>query len=108
MASVLDAIMETTRALTPAPVKKFVEAVTAHMETKARPSVPAETKLAATEQKAEEESLDISVALEKNVAKEAKSPAPEAPSEDLDYIIRHASGKRLSKEEVFEAKLKVA
>jgi hypothetical protein len=66
--------------------------------------VPAETKLAATEQRAEEESLDTSVALEKSMAKEAKSPAPEAPSEGLDYIIRHASGKRLSEEEVFEAK----
>jgi hypothetical protein len=104
MASVLDAVVETTRALTPAPVKKASEAVTAHTETKARPSVHVEMKLATTEQKAEEESPDIRVALEKNVAKEAKSPALEAPSEDLDYIIRHASGKRLSEEEVFEAK----
>jgi hypothetical protein len=100
----LDAVVETTRALTPAPVKKVVEVVTAHTETKVGPSVPAETKLAATEQKAEEESPDISVAVENNVAKEAKSPAPEAPSKDLDYIIRHPSGKRLSEEEVFEAK----
>jgi hypothetical protein len=38
------------------------------------------------------------------VAEEDKSSAPEAPSEDLDYIIRHASGKRLSKEEILEAK----
>jgi hypothetical protein len=44
--------------------------------------VPTETKLAATEQRAEE----------------AKSPALEAPSEGLDYIIQHASGKRLSEE----------
>jgi hypothetical protein len=98
IASVLDTIVETTRALTP-PVKKVAEA-----ETEAGPSAPAETKLATTEQKAEEESLDISVALEKNVGEEAKSPALEAPSEELDYIIRHASGKRLSEEEVFEAK----
>jgi hypothetical protein len=104
MASVLDAVVETTRALTPTRVKKVTEAVTAHTETEAGPSVPVETKLAVTEQKVEEESPGISVALEKNVAKEAKSPAPEAPSEDLDYIIRHASGKRLSEEEVFEAK----
>jgi hypothetical protein len=104
MASVLDAVVETTRALTPAPVKKVAKAVTTHTETEAGPSVPAETKLAAIEQKAEEESPDISVALEKNVAKEAKSPAPKAPSEDLDYILRHASGKRLSEEEVFEDK----
>jgi hypothetical protein len=38
------------------------------------------------------------------VAKETKSPAPKAPSEGLDYIIRHASEKRLSEKEVFEAK----
>jgi hypothetical protein len=104
MASVLDAVVETTRALTPAPVKKVAEAATTHTETKAGPSVPAEMKLAATEQRAEEESPDTGVALEKSMAKEAKSLAPEAPSEGLDYIIRHASGKRLSEEEVFEAK----
>jgi hypothetical protein len=87
MASVLDAVVETTRTLTPAPVKMVAEAVTAHTETEARPSVPAEMKLAATEQKGKEESPDTSVALGKNVAKEAKSPAPEASSEDIDYII---------------------
>jgi hypothetical protein len=104
MASVLDAVVETTRALTPAPVKKVAEAATAHTETETGPSVPAETKLAANKQRAKEESLDTGVALEKSVAKEAKSPAPEAPSEGLDYIIRHASGKILLEEEVFEAK----
>jgi hypothetical protein len=104
MASMLDAIVETTRALTPYPVKKVAEAATAHTETEAGPSMPAETKLAAAEQRAEEESPDTGVALEKSVAKESKSPTLEAPSEGLDYIIRHASGKRLSEEEVFEAK----
>jgi hypothetical protein len=34
----------------------------------------------------------------------AVAPTPEAPFEVLDYIIRHASGKRLSEEEIFEAK----
>jgi hypothetical protein len=29
---------------------------------------------------------------------------PEASSEVLDYIVRHASGKSLSEEEIFEAK----
>ena len=38
------------------------------------------------------------------MAEKAKSPAPEAPPEDLDLIIRHASGKRLSEEEIAEAK----
>jgi hypothetical protein len=104
MASVLDAVVETIRALTPAPVKKVAKAATTHTETEARPSVSAEAKLAATEQRVEEESPDTGVALEKSVAKEANSPAPEAPSEGFDYIIRHASGKRLSEEDVFEAK----
>ena len=100
----LDAVMETTRALTPTPVKKVAETVTARAETEARPSVPAEAEPAATEQRAREEFPDASIALEKNVAKKAKSPAPEAPSKDLDYIIRHASGKRLSEDEILEAK----
>jgi hypothetical protein len=34
----------------------------------------------------------------------AAAPTPEAPSKVLDYVIRHASGKRLSEEEIFEAK----
>jgi hypothetical protein len=97
MASVLNAVVETTRALTPAPVKKVAEAATSHTETEARPSVPAETKLAATEQRAKKESPDTGVALEKSMAKEAKSPAPEAQSEGLDYIIGHGSGKHYLK-----------
>jgi hypothetical protein len=45
------------------------------------------------------------LALEKKDASEkVKSSTPEAPSENLDFIIRHASGKRLSEEEIAEAK----
>jgi chemotaxis protein histidine kinase CheA len=105
MASVLDAFMESTRVLTPAPTKKVVEAATACAETEARPSVPAESEPAATEQRAEQESPYADVALEKKDAPEkAKSPILEASSEDLDFIIRHASRKRLSEEEIVEAK----
>jgi hypothetical protein len=104
MASVLDDIMETTRAPTPTAVKIAAEDVAARAETEARPSAPTEAEPAATEQDAGEEFPDASIALEKNVAEEAKSPALEAPSEDLDYIIQHASGKRLSEEEILEAK----
>jgi hypothetical protein len=104
MASVLDAVMETTRALTPAPVKMVVETAKVRAETEARPSVPAEAEPAATEQRAQKEFPDTSVAVEKDVAEKPKSAAPEAPSEDLDFIVRHASGKRLSEEEIAEAK----
>jgi hypothetical protein len=104
MASILDAVMETTRALTPAPVKKVAEAATTHIETEVGPSMPAETKPTVTEERAKQKSPDIGIAMENEVAKEAKSPAPKAPSEDLDYIIRHASGKSLSVKEFLEAK----
>jgi hypothetical protein len=96
MASVLDAVMETTKALTPAPAKRVAEATTAQDEAEAGPSVPTETKPAATEDKTEQESPNA--AAERDVTEKAESLAPEAPSEDIDYIIRHASGKRLSEE----------
>jgi hypothetical protein len=38
------------------------------------------------------------------MAEKAKAPALEAPVEDVDYIFRHASGKKLSEEEVLEAR----
>jgi hypothetical protein len=96
MASVLDAVMETTRALTPTPVKKVAEAATTRAETEAGPSVPVEAEPASTEQKAEQEFPDTNMALENDVA--------EASSEDIDFIIRHASRKKLSEEEIAEAK----
>ena len=96
MASVLDAVMEMTRASTPTPVKKVAETVMARAETKAGHSVPAEAEPAATEQKAEQEFPDTNMALENDVA--------EASSEDIDFIIRHASRKKLSEEEIAEAK----
>jgi hypothetical protein len=74
-------------------------------EAKARPSVPIEAVPAGTEQRTEQESSDAGLVLEKkDVPKKVKSSTPEAPSEDLDFIIRHASGKRLSEEEIAEAK----
>jgi hypothetical protein len=97
MASVLDVVMESTRALTPAPAKKIVVAAIVRAESKARPSMPVEIELAGTGRRAEQGSLDAGLALEKRDApKKIKSSTLEAPSEDLDFIIRHASGKRLS------------
>jgi hypothetical protein len=102
MASVLDAVMETTRALTPAPARKVAEAATARAETEAEPPAPMKAEPAATE-RAELESLDTGIALEKDAAEKAEFPTPEAPSADSDFIIRHASGKKLSEEEIMEA-----
>jgi hypothetical protein len=104
MASVLDAVMETTKALTPAPTKKVAKAVTVKAEAEAGPSVPIETKPAAPEDIAEQQTSDTGMAVGRDMVEKAKSPAPEAPSEDVDYIIRHASGKRLSEKEILEAR----
>jgi hypothetical protein len=119
MVNVLD-VLETTDSISPAPTRKIaeadktqskadtkqieIEAKIIQAKTEAGPSVPAETKLAPTEQGARGITPDANIAFEKSAAKEAESLAPEALSEDLDYIIRHASGKRLSEEEIFEAK----
>jgi hypothetical protein len=66
IASVLDAVMETTRALTPASAKKVAEAAAARAKTEAEPSAPTEAEPAATE-RAEQESPDTGMALEKHV-----------------------------------------
>jgi hypothetical protein len=104
MTSMLDAVMETTKALTPVPTKKIAKAVTAQAEAEAGPSVPIETKPAVFEDKTEQQTLDTSMAAGQDMTEKAESPSLEAPSEDVDYIIRHASRKRLSEEEILEAK----
>jgi hypothetical protein len=110
MANMLDAVLETTKALIPAPTKKIAEAAKAQAESETRqaeteamkaqaeaeagPSAPNATKPATLEEKRvgqiSPEKID--------------TPAPEAPTENIDYIIRHASGKKLSEEEILEAK----
>jgi hypothetical protein len=54
MASVLDAVLETTKALSPAPTRKITEAVKVQAEAEAGPSVPTETKAVALEDKADQ------------------------------------------------------
>jgi hypothetical protein len=103
MASVLDAVIETAKALTPTTAKKIAEASTAEAEAEVVPSVPVEAKLAAIEEGVEQESTGFGITVEKEIAEEAKSSGPEAMSENLDFIIRHASGKKLSEEEIAEA-----
>jgi hypothetical protein len=105
MASVLDAVLESTRASTPGPAKETAEAATARAKPEAGPLVPTEAEPAGTEQRTEQGSSGAGLVLEKEDApKKIESSTPEAPSEELDFIIQHASGKRLSEEEIVEAK----
>jgi hypothetical protein len=119
MVNVLD-VLETTDSISLAPIGKVaegdktqpkadtkqieVEATITQAKTEAGPTAPAETKLATPKRGAEGITPDTNITFEKSVAKEAESLTREAPSEDSDYIIRHAAGKRLSEEEIFEAK----
>jgi hypothetical protein len=108
MANVLDVVLETTKTLSSTPRKIVeaskaqpeaetkqaeVEAITIQAETEAGPLEPAETEPAVTKEKAAEQ-----IASEK-----VEAAATEASRESTDYIIRHASGKRLSQEEKLEA-----
>jgi hypothetical protein len=104
MASVLDAVIETMKTLTPAPTKKAAEAAKNQVEAKAGPSAPTETEVVVSEDKMSQQSSDTGKTTEQDMAEKAKSPVPEALVEDIDYIIRHTSGKKLSEEEILEAK----
>jgi hypothetical protein len=104
MASVSDAVMETTKALSPAPSKKIAEAVKVQAEAEVGPSVPIEMKAVAPEDKTEQQTSDTGMAAGQDVMEKAKSPALETSAENVDYIIRHASGKKLSEEEILEAR----
>jgi hypothetical protein len=110
MANVLDAELETTKALSPAPTKKIAEATKAQAEAKtgqakaeatkiqveaeAGPPAPVVVKPAAPEEKT----------VGQDMAERARSPASEAQAEVADYIYQHASGKKLSEDEIAEAR----
>jgi hypothetical protein len=109
MANVLDVVLETTKTLSPAPTRKIaevakaqpkadtkqaeVETATIQDEAKAGPSEP--TEMEPTDPK---EKSTGRISTEK-----IETPAPEASNKSIDYIIRHASGKVLSQEEMLEA-----
>jgi hypothetical protein len=66
--------------------------------------VSSETKAVTPEDEANQQTSDAVMAEGQDAAERAKSPAPEAAVEDANYIYRHASGKKLSEEEVLEAR----
>jgi hypothetical protein len=70
------------------------EASKPQSETEAGPSEPAKVKSLETEKTEMAEQI---------LSEETGTAAPEASSKIRDYIVRHASGKRLSEEEIFEA-----
>jgi hypothetical protein len=61
MASMLDAVLETTKAVSPGPIKKNSDAAKVQDEAKAGPSTPVGTKVVAPEDKAGQQTADISM-----------------------------------------------
>jgi hypothetical protein len=104
MVNVLD-VLETIKSSSTTP-KKIVETSEVHTEafvaeasknqaeTEVGPSEPVKVKSLEAEETETTEQI---------LAEETGTAAPEASSAVLDYIVRHASGKRLSEEEIFEA-----
>jgi hypothetical protein len=67
--------------------------------------VPIETEPVGTGQNIDQGFSNVGLDLEKKGAPDkVESPTPEVSTEELDFIIRHTSGKRLSEEEIAEAR----
>jgi hypothetical protein len=111
MASVLDAIIESVKVLTPASapaaeekiVKESADACTAQAAIEAGPLTPTEARPSrATEEGAEARPLEAaegpSLLRKEGATEESEFPAPGACTEELEFIVCHASGKKLSKE----------
>jgi hypothetical protein len=75
-----------------------IEAAVSQASAEAGPSKPADEPPLEIEEKTTEEE-----AIEQSLPEKTATPAPKALKENIEYIIRHASGKRLSKEEEQEA-----
>jgi hypothetical protein len=103
MTSVLDAVMDSSTVQIPASAsdrkgeipKKSCEAGITLDTAEVGPSAPIEAYASGA----------IPLTLEEESApKKVKSPAPKVPAEELEFIVRHASRKHLSKEQIAEAK----
>jgi hypothetical protein len=103
-------VLETMKALSPAPTRKVAEAAKAQAETETKQAEVEATKTqaeteagpstpAATKPTAPEEEMVGQIAPEK-----VETAAPEALIENIDYIVLHASGKKLTEDEIVEAR----
>jgi predicted P-loop ATPase len=104
MANVLDVVLETAKTLSFVPSRKIAEASIAQPEAKTKQAevevatIEAETGVGPTEPTKAEPAI-----VEEKATEQVKASAPEASKENIDYIICHASRKRLSQEEKLEA-----
>ena len=109
MANVLD-VLETVKTLNLTPSRKIAEASKAQTEAETRPTENEAAIIQANNEAGPLESSEIDPVIFEEKAREqvaperAEAPASEASKESTEYIIRHASGKELSQEEMLEAR----
>jgi hypothetical protein len=109
MANVLDAVLETTKTSSPAPSRTIAETSKAQPEAKTKQAevedatIQAKTEVGPSDPTETEPTIVEEEATEQISFEKVEAPASEASKESTDYIIRHASGKRLSQEEKLEA-----
>jgi hypothetical protein len=119
MASVLDDVMESTKVLTPASAealsvgdkntKKSTEIAMTQVETEVEPPAPAEARPAEIVEKNTEpipsDAAKVSLSSKKEkVIEEPESPTPKSSTKELEFIVRHAAGKKLTEEQIAEAR----
>jgi hypothetical protein len=96
MASILDVVLKSTNIPTPASIEAPKDNVEESRE------VPT-TNASPTYTEAEASRIKLAELAEESLPKEPTLPTPKVPSQvDLEYIVHHASGKQLSKEQVVE------
>ena len=95
MASVLDAILESIKTSAPASAEAPTEQIKDAREAAAASVVVAPAKAGPLE-------IAPIALMEESAPEKSKSPTPEEPHKELEFIIRHASGTQLSSEQIVE------
>jgi hypothetical protein len=109
MANVLDVVLETAKTLSSTPSRKIAEASKAQLEAETKPTeveaaiIQAEIEAGPSEPTETEPTVVEEKAAGQIASEKVEASTTEASKESIDYIIRHASGKRLSQEEKLEA-----
>jgi hypothetical protein len=97
MANVLDAVMETTKALSPAPTKKIAEVVKVQAEAEAGPSAPLETRTVAPEDKVDQQTSDTGMAAGQDMIEKANLLPPKLQPKMLTTLFDMLRGKNYPK-----------
>jgi hypothetical protein len=95
MASVLDAVLESVKTSAPTSAEAPSDQIKDGREAAA-------TSMANAPSEAGPLEIAPIALVEESAPKKSKSPAPEVPHKELEFIIRHASGKQLSSEKIAE------